>query len=49
MEKKQETQEGLRANQEIRCIDLTDDDDDDEDESLIFISPHGLDIASAPF
>ncbi|KFK29966.1 hypothetical protein AALP_AA7G200500 [Arabis alpina] len=44
-----ETQEVLRANQEKkrRCIDLK--DDDEEDESLIFVRPHGWDIASAPF
>lgn len=45
----QETQEGLRAGEENRgrCLDLK--DYDDEDETLIFLDPHGWDIASAPF
>lgn len=45
----QETQEGIRAGEEKRgrCLDLK--DYDDEDERLIFLDPHGWDIASAPF
>ncbi|XP_018483758.1 uncharacterized protein LOC108854645 [Raphanus sativus] len=44
-----ETQEGIRAGEEKRgrCLDLK--DYDDEDERLIFLDPHGWDIASAPF
>ncbi|XP_010437760.1 PREDICTED: uncharacterized protein LOC104721471 [Camelina sativa] len=44
-----ETHEGLRASEERgRCINL-EDDDDDEDERMTFMSPHGWDIATAPF
>ncbi|XP_024005682.1 uncharacterized protein LOC18029388 [Eutrema salsugineum] len=43
-----ETQESLRAQENRgRCSDMK--GDDDEDERLIFLSPHGWDIASAPF
>ncbi|KAG7540523.1 hypothetical protein ISN45_Aa07g007220 [Arabidopsis thaliana x Arabidopsis arenosa] len=50
-----ETHEGLRAREERggRCINLKDededDDDDDEDERMTSMSPHGWDIATAPF
>ncbi|EOA17713.1 hypothetical protein CARUB_v10006092mg [Capsella rubella] len=47
-----ETREGLRASEERgRCMNLKndDDDDDDEDERMMFMSPHGWDIATAPF
>uniref|UniRef100_A0A1J3H893 Uncharacterized protein n=3 Tax=Noccaea caerulescens TaxID=107243 RepID=A0A1J3H893_NOCCA len=52
-----ETQESLRACEEKRerCLGMKDDDDDDdddggddndeEDERLVFLSPHGWDIA----
>ncbi|XP_010432560.1 PREDICTED: uncharacterized protein LOC104716811 [Camelina sativa] len=44
-----ETHEGLRASGERgRCINLK-DEDDDEDERMTFMSPHGWDIATAPF
>lgn len=47
----QETQEGLRADEEKRgrCLDLQDYECDDEDERLIFLDPLGWDIVSAPF
>ncbi|CAH8274475.1 unnamed protein product [Arabidopsis lyrata] len=46
-----ETHESLRASEERggRCINLKDEDDDDEDERMMFMSPHGWDIATAPF
>lgn len=50
--KKQETHEGLGASKERRrCINLKDDDDEEEeeDERMMSMSPHGWDIATAPF
>ncbi|CAN8327241.1 unnamed protein product [Cochlearia groenlandica] len=48
-----ERQDGLIREDEKKeiCLDLkkNDDDDDDEEERLIFLSPRGWDIASAPF
>ncbi|CAH2077032.1 unnamed protein product [Thlaspi arvense] len=44
-----ETREGSRAEERgDRCLDSK-EDHDDEDESLVFLSPCGWDIASAPF
>ncbi|CAA7025545.1 unnamed protein product [Microthlaspi erraticum] len=45
-----ETQDSLKAREENReKYANKKNDDDDEEERLVFLSPHGWDIASAPF